>query len=841
MRTRTVVAVWTLALFASGGAVVLAMASRHVEDRIATGALAVAIGLAFVATGIGARYQRPENRTGVLMMLTGFAWFVGALTLSDHPVLFGIGIAFGAISWGFFAWLVLSFPTGRLESLVDRAVVGGAFLVVWVGIPAWALFTNPRFEGDWLSPRNGLLIEHDERLSSAIDLANQLASLLLIGVAAVLLTRRWRRATPPLRRALAPFFLTGGATIGFLAASVAARLVDRPDVEEALTWGTWLLLLTVPIAFLLGLLRARLARYPLADLVVALGTGAAPGALRDALARALGDPSLEVAYSLGDGAFADVDGNRVELPDDASGRVTMVEHDGTCIAALVHDPSLRDQPALLKGVTAAAGLALQNERRLAALAESEARNRALLDAIPDLIFRIARDGTYLDVQGSERDLVAPRNELLGTNIVDVLPAETARRFMSCIGHALDRGTVETIEYQLRIGPFNRQFEGRIAASGDDEALIIVRDISERKRTEAQLQRLQEELRARFDQLERERDFVRAVVQATPSFLCLVDPQGRIVRFNRTLEIASGKVDDESLRGLPFCEVFVVPEERGDVAREMRELFASRSTSERESHWLGAGGERLLVAWSATPLVDEDAEQRYLIAGQDITQRKQHEEELRRSRARIVEAGDVERRRLERNLHDGAQQRLVTVSLILRLAHAKLRSDPDAAEEQLRTAGEELDRALEDLRELARGIHPAVLSDRGLAPALETLTARAPLPVDIASSLDTRLPPPVEAAAYYVVAEALANVAKYADASGATVHVARDNGYAVVEVADDGVGGADPGRGSGLRGLADRIEALDGRLHVDSRPGEGTRIRAEIPVATPEAWGGERAR
>ena len=833
MRTRTVVAVWTLALLAAGGAVVLAIVSRHGEDRLATGALAVAIGLAFVATGIAARHQRPDNRTGVIMMLTGFAWFVGALTLSDHPVLFGIGLAFGAISWGFFAWLVLSFPTGRLDNLVDRLVVIGAFLVVWVGIPTWALFTNPRFEGDWRSPQNGLLIEHDERLSSSVDLANQLVALLLIGVAVVLLARRWRSATPPLRRALAPFFLTGGATIAFLGTSLAAGLAGRPDVEETLTWGTRILLLTVPIAFLLGLLRSRLARYPLADLVVALGTGSAPGGLRDALARALGDPSLELAYSLGDHAFADVEGNRVELPDRASGRVTMVEHEGTCIAALIHDPSLRDQPALLKGVTAAAALALQSERRLAALAESEARNRALLDAIPDLIFRIARDGTYLDIEGSERDLVAPKSELVGRNIAEPLPPETARRFMSCIGHALERGTVETIEYQLRIGPFNRQFEGRIVASGDDEALIIVRDISERKRAEAQLERLQDELRARFDQLERERDFIRAVVQAIPSFICLVDRDGRIVRFNRTLELASGRRDDEYVRGAAFWDVLAAPEERDDVARAMKELFASRSTAERESHWLGTNGERLLVAWSATPLLDEDGEQRYLIAGQDITQRKEHEEELRRSRARIVEAGDVERRRLERNLHDGAQQRLVTVSLILRLAHAKLRSDADAAEEHLRTAAEELDRALEDLRELARGIHPAVLSDRGLAPALETLTARAPLPVDIASSLDTRLPAPVEAAAYYVVAEALANVAKYADASGATVHVARDNGYAVVEVADDGVGGADPGRGSGLRGLADRIEALDGRLHVESRPGEGTRIRAEIPVATPE--------
>ena len=830
MRTRSVVAVWTLALVASGGAVVLAMASRHVEDRVATGALAVAIALAFVATGIVARSQRPDNRTGVLMMLTGFAWFFQALTLSDDPLLYGIGLGFGNVPWFFFAWLVLAFPSGRLGGTISRLVVAGTFLIVWIGGPAWATVTNPRYQGDWLSPNNGLLIEHDAGVSNAIQTSMRSLALLLIAVTMVILADRWRGATPPLRRALSPFFLTGGFTIGFLAASVAAALADRPDLEEAFVWATRIMLLTVPIAFLLGLLRARLSsRFPVADLVVALGNAAAPGALRDALSRALGDPSLQVAYSLGDDEFVDVAGNRVALPDERSGRVTKVEHDGTCIAALIHDPMLHEQPELMRGVTAAAGLALQNERRLAALAESEARNRALLDAIPDLMFRIARDGTYLDVEGNESDLAAPKEELLGRRIGDALPPDVAERFTRAIASALDRGTVETIEYQLRLGPFNRQFEGRIVGSGEDEVLIIVRDISERKRAETQLQRLQDELRARLDELERERDFIRTVVQAVPSFLAVVDPDGRIVRFNRTLELASGRTDDESTRGRPFCEVFVVPDERGDVICEMQELFASRGKGEHESHWLGTDGQPLLVAWSATPLVDEHGEERYLIAGMDITQRKRHEEELRRSRARIVEAGDVERRRLERNLHDGAQQRLVTVSLILRLAQSKIRTDPDGAEEHLRTAGEELDRALEDLRELARGIHPAVLSDRGLAPALETLTARAPVPVEIESALDERLPAPVEAAAYYVVAEALANVAKYSEASGARVHVARDNGYAVVEVADDGVGGADPGRGSGLRGLADRVEALDGRLRVESPPGRGTRIRAEIPV------------
>jgi signal transduction histidine kinase len=205
------------------------------------------------------------------------------------------------------------------------------------------------------------------------------------------------------------------------------------------------------------------------------------------------------------------------------------------------------------------------------------------------------------------------------------------------------------------------------------------------------------------------------------------------------------------------------------------------------------------------------------------------EELHASRARLVEAGTAERRRLERNLHDGAQQRLVALSLSLRLAKGRVRKDPDAAERMLTVAGEELSLALAELRELARGIHPAVLSERGLGAALEGLASRSPVPVALAPVPADRLPAPVEAAAYFMVAEALTNVAKYADASQARVCVSRRNGHALVEIADDGVGGADPVRGSGLRGLADRLSALDGRLEVRSQPGAGTVLRAEIPV------------
>ena len=205
------------------------------------------------------------------------------------------------------------------------------------------------------------------------------------------------------------------------------------------------------------------------------------------------------------------------------------------------------------------------------------------------------------------------------------------------------------------------------------------------------------------------------------------------------------------------------------------------------------------------------------------------EELRASRDRIVEAGMSERRRLERNLHDGAQQRLVALSLTMRLAQSKVRKDPEKAEAMLAAAHEELTLALGELRELARGIHPAVLSDRGLAAALEALAGRAPLPVELGDIPEDRLPEPVEAAAYFVVAEALTNVVKYAHASQATVRVERLNGHAIVEVADDGIGGADPDRGSGLRGLADRVSALDGSMRLDSPAGAGTRLRAEIPV------------
>jgi signal transduction histidine kinase len=206
-------------------------------------------------------------------------------------------------------------------------------------------------------------------------------------------------------------------------------------------------------------------------------------------------------------------------------------------------------------------------------------------------------------------------------------------------------------------------------------------------------------------------------------------------------------------------------------------------------------------------------------------------ELRASRARIVDAADAERRRLERNLHDGTQQRLVSISMALGLAESKLKTDPEAAGRILEETRQALGAALQELREFSQGIHPGVLTERGLGPALRELVYLAPMSIELDVPEDERLPEAVEAAAYYVVAEALANVAKYASADVVSVTVERGNGCALIEVADDGVGGADPANGSGLRGLSDRVAALGGTLAVDSPPGHGTRLRAEIPCVS----------
>ena len=235
-------------------------------------------------------------------------------------------------------------------------------------------------------------------------------------------------------------------------------------------------------------------------------------------------------------------------------------------------------------------------------------------------------------------------------------------------------------------------------------------------------------------------------------------------------------------------------------------------------------------------VERDFEVRVAPAGpdevvavvRDVTDLRQAMRDLTDSRARIVAAGDAERRRVERNLHDGAQQRLVTVALHLHLVKRRLETDPTEVAELVEAAQVELALALDEIRQLVRGLHPRLLSDRGLEPALVGLAERAVIPVEILETPPERLPPAVEAAAYYLVAEALANAGKYSEASRVTVRIHAADDCTTVEIADDGVGGADPQTGSGLRGLADRVAALGGELELESEPGCGTCLRARLP-------------
>jgi signal transduction histidine kinase len=271
---------------------------------------------------------------------------------------------------------------------------------------------------------------------------------------------------------------------------------------------------------------------------------------------------------------------------------------------------------------------------------------------------------------------------------------------------------------------------------------------------------------------------------------------------------------------------------GTTAERIRELGIQSGAAAP----VDVGGRRwgAVVVTSGDPAAfDASAEERLAkfanLVGVAIANAEAHEQ-LTASRARIVRAGDEERLRLERNLHDGAQQRLVALSLALRLVQSRLDDDPPGAHELLESASHELALALEELRELARGIHPAILTNRGLSAAIEALAARAPVAVELGRVCEDRLPASVEAAAYYVIAESLTNVAKYAQANAAQVSVTRRDGVAVVVVEDDGIGGADATRGSGLRGLADRVEAIGGRMTVSSPPGRGTAVRAEIPCA-----------
>jgi PAS domain S-box-containing protein len=324
---------------------------------------------------------------------------------------------------------------------------------------------------------------------------------------------------------------------------------------------------------------------------------------------------------------------------------------------------------------------------------------------------------------------------------------------------------------------------------------------------------------------------KAIVDSALDCVVTIDSGGRIVEWNPAAERCFGRTAAEVV-GREMAEV-LIPFELRDAHREglARYLLTGepRMMGRRiETTALRADGTEFPVELAITR-IDVPGEPVFTGHLRDITERREAEDEVRASRARLVEVADDARRRLERDLHDGAQQRLVGLALDLQLARETAVDDPDTAREMLDEAISSLRGAIDELRELARGIHPAVLTTHGLAGALPDLARRCPIDVvlDGADGME-RLPDAVEATVYFVVAEALTNTAKHSGAEAVLVALDRVDNGVVVEVCDDGRGGASLRAGSGLRGLSDRVSAIGGRLEVRSRSGEGTVVRVELP-------------
>jgi PAS domain S-box-containing protein len=319
--------------------------------------------------------------------------------------------------------------------------------------------------------------------------------------------------------------------------------------------------------------------------------------------------------------------------------------------------------------------------------------------------------------------------------------------------------------------------------------------------------------------------LRAMLESALDAVVTIDHSGRILGWNQAAETTFGYPADEAL-GSEMAELIVPPSLRDRHRRGLARFLETEQPvvldSRIELTGLRKDGAEFPLELTITR-IGVPGPPTFTGYLRDISDRKQAEEDLRASRARLVEVADAERRRIQRNLHDGAQQRLTAALLNLGV----FRNSPEQHAPLLDSAIDELAAGLQELRELASGLHPSVLSERGLAAALEALALRAPLRVELAALPDRPLPEQVEAAAFYVVAEALANVQKHAGAHTVLVRATSNGERLRVEVVDDGVGGADAA-GGGLRGLADRVEALDGRLTLDSPPGVGTWLVAEIP-------------
>jgi PAS domain S-box-containing protein len=618
-------------------------------------------------------------------------------------------------------------------------------------------------------------------------------------------------------------------------------------------------------------LTADAARVAVGTLVAELGPSPPPGRLREALRHILVDPTLEVGYWLSDlPGFVDIDGNRF---DPAAAEAATYVHgvDGR-IGVLTHRAVAAEDASLVEGIASAARLVLENERlhaelraRLVELEDRRFFTDLVVDNAPVYIAVVDADGvlagginqTLLEVLGvSHRDAVAGRAFWEVISVAEEADEARERLALVAAGRALGvqearirsaSGEPRIVEWRDTILPDRR---GRLK--------WIVRaglDVTERKAQEAELRRLADEqsaLRRVATVVAEQATLDELVRTATREVAQLLGGHtAAVMRIEGTGVRVVGSWTAAGVPAMPPERFFDLDGVESATASALQTREPQRLTdldpAARGPVWAAYGIASAISApiivdgevWGAITTTRDATAEPFLPRAEEgladmaalVAQALANvaaRAELNASRARIVQAGDEARRRLERNLHDGAQQRLVSLSIALRLADAHLGKSPETARGILRAASEDLAGALAELRELARGLHPAVLTDRGLGPALQVLADRSPVPVEVENRLEDRLPTAVEAAAYYVVSEALANVVKHAEASSAAVRLHRVDGTAHVEVIDDGVGGAVASAGSGLRGLADRVEALGGRLRVAAGEPTGTRVAAEIP-------------
>src|SRR5262245_20736660 len=345
------------------------------DSSTAVAALEILAAVSFVGAGLVAWRGRSERLTGALMVGTGFALFAGTLVEANRSVPFTVGLALSPLATAVLAHLVLAFPDGRLHSGLERFLVVAAYVRATALQATMLMFMGIEHVGGCPCPRNLLFVRDDMSVHSALMNALRLSGIAIAAAVVTVLVRRWQSASPLLRRALAPILVTGGITAMLLAALLIADQASA-GVTKGLDAAERLALATVPLAYLFGLFQTRLARVGLGELVVELGNNPEQGQLRDALARALRDPSLELGYWMPSSReYVDVEGKQVDVVPTATRAVTILERRGEKVAALVHDAALREDPALLDAVSSAAGLALDNERLLAELRAQLAETR----------------------------------------------------------------------------------------------------------------------------------------------------------------------------------------------------------------------------------------------------------------------------------------------------------------------------------------------------------------------------------------------------------------------------------------------------------------------------------